>query len=294
MRILLLGASGQVGSELAPLLTPLGTLAAPSRAAFDLARPERLVALLDRLAPDAIVNAAAWTDVDGAEAQAALAHTVNADAPGALAAWAARHGAFLLHYSTDYVFDGRKATPYLEGDAPNPLNAYGRSKLAGEQAVAASGAAHLILRTGWVYRAGAHRNFLTGLLQRVEAGQALAAVVDQIGAPTWSRHLAQASAALLARWRHAPDSHISGVVHCTATGHTSRHGFALAVVEALYGAHAPPVQPARMADFPAPATRPANCRLDNGLLWQRYGLRLPDWQAGLRACLAAQRGDGPM
>ncbi|HRP98257.1 MAG TPA: dTDP-4-dehydrorhamnose reductase, partial [Rhodocyclaceae bacterium] len=197
MRLMVTGATGQVGFELARSLMPLGEVVALDRRACDLAQPLSLAAVVTRVAPDVIVNAAAYTAVDRAEAEEALATTINAEAPAVLAGAARAAGALLVHYSTDYVFDGAKAGAWREDDAVAPLNAYGRSKLAGERAIAASGCDHLILRTSWVYAArGA--NFVRTMLRLGAERERLAVVADQLGAPTWARNIADATAHVVA------------------------------------------------------------------------------------------------
>ena len=292
MRILLTGARGQVGWELARSLMPLGEVIAPGRERCDLARPETLAALVAELAPQVIVNAAAYTAVDRAETEETLAHRVNAEAVGELAVAARRAGALLVHYSTDYVFDGSKAGAYLEDDPVAPLNAYGRGKLAGEQAVAAAGCDYLIFRTTWVYAArGA--NFLLTMLRLGAEREALRVVADQFGAPTWARNIADASAQAVAQAcrERAAGNFRSGLFHMAGGGETSWHGFA----EAIF-AHARRVLPDRVlkvaevvpigsADYPTPAARPSNSRLDQQALAARFGLRLPHWEQALLRCL---------
>ncbi|THF60221.1 dTDP-4-dehydrorhamnose reductase [Pseudothauera rhizosphaerae] len=292
MRILLTGASGQVGRELARSLMPLGDIVAPGRADCDLARPQTLAALVARLAPDVIVNAAAYTAVDRAEGEEELATRINAEAVGELAHAAGGVGALLVHYSTDYVFDGAKDGPYREDDAVAPLNAYGRSKLAGERAVAESGCDHLVFRTTWVYAArGA--NFLLTMLRLGAERESLRVVADQIGAPTWARNIADATALAIAQARRerAEGRFASGLFHLVGGGETSWHGFAEAIFtlareklpeRALRVAE---VQAIASADYPTPAARPHNSRLDQQALAARFGLRLPHWQEALARCI---------
>ncbi len=292
MRILLTGASGQVGWELARSLMPLGEVLVPERTRCDLARPETLAALVAELAPQVIVNAAAYTAVDRAETDEALAMRVNAEAVGELAVAARRAGALLLHYSTDYVFDGSKAGAYLERDPVAPLNAYGRSKLAGEQAIAAAGCEHLIFRTTWVYAArGA--NFLLTMLRLGAERESLRIVADQFGAPTWARNIADASALALvqAQRERAAGRFTSGVFHLAGGGETTWHGFAEAIF-AQARTHLPgcrlrvtEVLPIATADYPTPAARPHNSRLDQQALAKRFGLRLPHWEVALARCI---------
>ena len=284
MNILLTGASGQLGHELARSLQALGEVNAPARAEMDLGDLDQLRKVVRALRPDLIVNAAAWTAVDLAEAEPAKALRVNGDAPALLAAEARRLGAPIVHYSTDYVFEGRKAGAYLETDAPTPLNAYGRSKLAGEQALAASGARHLVLRTSWVY--GMYgKNFLTTMLARARQGTALRVVADQRGAPTWTRTIAATTGVLLeqamtggAPWweRHG------GLYHLSCQGDTTWHGFAEAIME-IAGLDCA-VQPIGTDEYPAPARRPVNSVLCSHKLMAVAG-PLPDWKTALKMCL---------
>jgi dTDP-4-dehydrorhamnose reductase len=277
MKILLTGREGQVGWELERSLAPLGEVRATGRAELDLAQVDAVRREVRRTAPDIIVNAAAYTDVDRAESDPSPAMAVNAAAPGALAEEAKRIDALLVHYSTDYIFDGEKGQPYLEDDPPNPVNAYGESKLAGERAIRAAGCRHLILRTGWVYSARG-RNFLLTMLRLAREGKELRVVDDQSGAPTSARALAKATATLLGK------AGAGGTFHMTAAGATSWHGFA-AEIMACAGLGAK-VTAVRSAEFPRPARRPRDSRLDNGKLHGAFGVMLPEWQQGLRDCLA--------
>jgi dTDP-4-dehydrorhamnose reductase len=285
--VLLTGAGGQVGWELARALMPLGTVVMPGRERCDLARPETLAKLVDEVRPQIIVNAAAYTAVDQAEKEPDLAMTVNADAPGELAAAGRKHGALLVHYSTDYVFDGRKAAPYLEDDPPNPLGAYGRSKLAGEEAIRAAGGDFLIFRTSWVYSARG-RNFARTILRLAGELKTLQVVDDQVGAPTWARLVAETTALALHRdlALRRRGAFQSGLLNLTASGATSWHGFASAIVSAARERNAPlkcrEVAPIPTAKYPLLARRPANSRLYCGMLKVRYGLAMPSWETGLR------------
>ena len=287
MKILLTGCAGQLGRELKRSLACLGEVIACDRSQLDLARADPLRAALRSIAPAVIINAAAYTAVDKAEAEPGLADTINSLAPGILAAEARRLDALLIHYSTDYVFDGSKATAYTEGDAPAPLSAYGRSKLGGERAIAAAGGRHLIFRTSWVY--GLHgANFMKTMLRLARERNELRVVGDQVGAPTWSRHLADATSHVLAR-KDIPD----GLYHLAAAGETSWHGYAEAIFgEALRAGlleNIPVVNRIASADFPLPAARPANSRLDCSRFRRDFGLALPDWRTGLIDCLADAR-----
>jgi dTDP-4-dehydrorhamnose reductase len=286
VNILLTGKNGQVGWELQRTLQPVGKVAAFSHAGLDLADAAAIRSKLDEVRPDVIVNAAAYTAVDKAESEPELAHEVNAVAPALLAQEAARRGALLIHYSTDYVYDGAKAAPYVESDKTNPLGAYGRSKLAGEEGIRASGCDHLIFRTSWVYAArGA--NFLRTILRLAAEREELRIVMDQIGAPTWARLIAEATALALrqalAERRHGRFE--SGLFHLACAGETSWHGFASAIVASRSGLRVKTVTPITTADYPLPAPRPANSRLDTSAFRARFGLALPDWRDCLPLCL---------
>lgn len=280
MKILLTGRSGQVGYELQRSLAALGDMIAPDRAELDLAQPPTIERALEAHQPDIIVNAAAYTTVDRAEAERDLAFTVNAVAPGMLAHEARRLGALLVHYSTDYVFDGEKAGPYVEDDPTHPLSVYGLSKLEGEQAIRASGCRHLIFRTSWVYAARG-KNFLLAVFRLTRERPELRIVDDQFGAPTTALMLARATGAVLARpW----DDRASGTYHMTAAGRTTWCGFAREIVAAR--GLATPVVPIRTEEYPLPARRPRNSLLDNTKLHRTFGVRLPNWQEGLSQTLA--------
>ena len=287
-RILLLGRNGQVGTELSTSLKTLGDVTALDRTQADFSQPASLrdIVLVHR--PDIIVNAAAYTAVDRAESDAALAQAVNADSPGVLAQAARDIDALLVHYSTDYVFNGRKQSPYVEDDATDPQGAYGRSKRDGEDAVRASGAKHLILRTSWVYAAHGN-NFVRTMLRLAREREILRVVADQIGAPTGAATIADVTVQCLARLADGTvdPATASGIYHLTASGATSWHGLASAVVEqarATLGTDAlavRDVQPITAAEYPLPAARPANSRLCCDKLQDRFGIILPDWQPGV-------------
>ena len=284
--ILLTGKNGQVGWELQRALLPLGRIHAFGHAELDLADAGAVRRKLDEMRPDVIVNAAAYTAVDKAESEPEQAQAINAAAPTLLADEAARHGTLLIHYSTDYVYDGTKATPYVESDAVKPLGAYGRSKLAGEAGIELSGADHLIFRACWIYAArGA--NFLRTILRLAAEREELRVVADQVGAPTWARLIAEATAhALKQAMRERREGCFeSGVYHLAAAGETSWHGFASAIVEGRSGLRAKTVTPIATVDYPLPAARPANSRLNTDNFQHRFGLVLPDWRDGLRLCL---------
>lgn len=293
MKILLTGTSGQVGWELARTLAPLGTLLTPSRAEFDLNQPHTLAATMRAWQPDIVINPAAWTAVDLAECEANAAWQVNAQAPAVLAQVAAELNIPLIHFSTDYVFDGQHNRPWEETDMPAPLGVYGASKLAGEQAVLSSGVAGLIFRTTWVYgRRG--KNFLLTMLRLAAEREELRVVADQYGAPTWSRQLAEATALVLMMLRQSPLGlneavrQVSGVYHLSAGGQTSWHGFAEAIVHATASARVqqPRVIPISTAEYPLPAARPAYSVLNNDKFAATFGLRLPAWRDSLYQCLA--------
>ncbi|CAG0965929.1 dTDP-4-dehydrorhamnose reductase [Rhodocyclaceae bacterium] len=286
MNILLTGKNGQVGWELQRTLQPVGKVTACDHAGLDLADAAAVRRKLDEVRPDVIVNAAAYTAVDKAESEPEQANAVNAAAPALLAQEAVQRGALLIHYSTDYVFDGAKASPYVETDPTNPLGAYGRSKLAGEEGIRASGCDHLIFRTSWVYAArGA--NFLRTILRLAAEREELRIVADQVGAPTWARLIAEATALALrqalAERRHGRFE--SGLFHLTCAGETSWHGFASLIVASRGGLRVKTVTPIATADYPTPAKRPANSRLNTDAFRARFGLALPDWRDCLPLCL---------
>lgn len=287
MRILLTGAAGQLGRELKRSLACLGEVIARDRQQLDLAQADALRDAVRAVAPTVIVNAAAYTAVDQAETEPTVADAINALAPAILAEEAKRLGAMLIHYSTDYVFDGRKAAPYTEDDTPAPLSAYGRSKRAGELAIAAADSRHLIFRTSWVY--GLHgANFMKTMLRLGRERSELRVIGDQFGAPTWTRHLADVTALIAAR-KEVPN----GLYHLAAAGETSWHGYAEAIFAEAQRAglidKAPVVHRIASANYPLPAPRPANSRLDCAKFRRDFGLALPDWRAGLADCLADSR-----
>ena len=275
MKILLTGSTGQVGSALLEALPALGEVVAPSRPQLDLGRPASVREAVRTAKPDLIVNAAAYTAVDQAEGEEALAFAANRDGPAVLAEEAARRGALLVHFSTDYVFDGEKPSPYVETDAPNPLNAYGRSKLAGEQAIRASGCRHLILRTGWIY-AERGKNFAMTILRLAKQGKELRVVDDQWGAPTPSRMIAKAVPGAISRI--LGDESLAGLYHMSAAGSTTWCRFAGAIVGTK-------VTAISSSEYRAAARRPKNSVLDNSKLNTRLGIRLPSWEEGLKETL---------
>jgi len=287
VKILLTGKNGQVGFELRRALAPLGDIVAVDQAMCNLADAAALRALVRDVAPDVIVNPAAYTAVDKAESDRDTAYAVNALAPGVLGEEAARLGALVVHYSTDYVFDGAKDGAYGEDDVPAPRSVYGASKLAGELALAAATPRHLVLRTSWVV--GAHGgNFAKTMLRLAAEREALNVVADQFGAPTSAALLADVTAQLIRQHaRDAAGSFPYGTYHVTASGATSWHAYARFVIETALAAGKPlkatpdHVHPLTTADYPTPASRPANSRLDTQKFRDAFGLRLPPWQEGV-------------
>jgi dTDP-4-dehydrorhamnose reductase len=289
---LVTGGTGQVGHELVRELAVLGRVVAPTSAELDLAEPARIREVVRRVRPDVVVNAGAYTAVDRAESEVARCRAINAVAPGVLAEETAVLGAGLVHFSTDYVFDGSAARAYTETDAPNPVSVYGSTKLAGERAVEAVGGAHVILRTSWVYGArGA--NFLRTMLRLARERSELRVVADQVGAPTWSRLVATATAhvlrAMLADGAPAaPFGSRSGIYHLTSGGRATWHEFATAIVEGdprRAEQRCERVVPIATAEYPTPARRPASSLLDTTKLTRTFGLVLPDWREQLRLVL---------
>lgn len=288
LRILLTGGTGQVGWELQRTLACLGEVRALSRQALDLTDCDSIRRVLRDWRPDIVVNPAAHTAVDKAESEIELATAINATAPGVLAEETAELGALLVHYSTDYIFDGTKPSPYVEDDAVNPQNIYGRTKWAGEQAVRANNPRHLILRTSWVYgRRGA--NFLLTMQRLMRERPELKIVNDQIGAPTWSRMIAEATAQILAQCvgpSRCADIEPWGTYHLTSAGETSWHGFAQAIAKLHRDELAARLLPIPSSEYPTPAKRPANSRLSNAKLAAVFGIALPGWRQALELCLA--------
>jgi len=293
MNILLVGCNGQVGWELQRSLAPLGALTAcdfdsPEPLRADFAQPESLRALVQRVQPQVIVNAAAHTAVDKAESEPDLARTLNATAPGVLADEAKRSGALLVHYSTDYVFDGSGSAPRTETSPTGPLSVYGRTKLEGEQLIAGSGCAHLILRTSWVYAARGG-NFARTMLRLAAERDALNVIDDQIGAPTGADLLADVTAHAIRRVLEQPQ--LQGLYHCVAAGETSWFEYARCVIEwaRARGQNikvAPEaIAPIATSAYPTPAQRPLNSRLDTRKLQTAFGLHLPHWQQGVQRML---------
>lgn len=283
MKILLTGAGGQVGYELERSLQALGQVTAVGRAHMDLSDLDQVRDVIRSVKPGLIVNAAAYTAVDKAESEPVLARRINAEAPEVMALEARKLGAAMVHYSTDYVFDGSKAGAYVETDAPNPVNVYGQTKLEGEQAVAAAGIDHLVLRTSWVFGMRG-KNFLLTMLRLAKERDELRVVCDQHGAPTWSRTVADTTAVLLARAQEGGDAwwkQHSGIYHLTSGGQTSWWGFTEAIIESQDLACT--VAPITSADYPLPARRPENSVMDCTRL--QAMCTLPHWRDALALCL---------
>jgi len=281
VNILLLGAHGQVGAALRPLLASMGTLTAWTRADLDLQQPAQIRARVLEVRPQLIINAAAYTAVDRAESEPHIAHAINATAPAVLAAVASQCDALLVHYSTDYVFDGNKTTPYLEEDAAHPLNVYGQTKLEGERAIQSSGCRHLIFRTSWVYSATGH-NFLRTILRLAKTQSRLRIVADQQGAPTAAPMIARLT--LQAIQAVQADTQRAGLYHLSAAGQTTWHGFAQAIVQAA--GFDVPVDTITTLDYPTPARRPMYSVLDHQRLRTQLDLRPTSWQLGLEEVMA--------
>jgi dTDP-4-dehydrorhamnose reductase len=304
VRILLTGKSGQIGAELDRLLPEIGEVVGVDRQQLDLAHPDQIRRVIRDIRPRLIVNAAAYTPVDLAEKEKTIARSINTDAPGVMAEEARNIGAALVHYSTDYVFDGAKTTPYDETDPTNPVNAYGRTKLGGEDAIRHAAVPHLILRTQWVY-GNRGKNFLLTILRLATEREELRVVNDQFGAPTWSRQIARATKDILGKLIR-PDAgaqsfeQVSGTYHMTAAGVTTWFGFAQAIleeasselswIETATNGHAligRPIIPITTAEYPTPARRPAYSVLSNSRLSRTFGVQLPNWRAQLRSAVTA-------
>lgn len=285
MKVLISGRNGQVAQALLSSLQGLGEIICLGRAELDLADVDAVRAQVRALRPDLIINAAAYTAVDQAESEPEQAFAINAIAPGVLAEEAKALGVPLIHYSTDYVFDGSKSVPYQENDASQPLGIYGQSKLAGEQAIAAVGGDYLILRTSWVYSLYG-RNFLLTMQRLLQEREELRVVSDQIGAPTWAGTIADTTRALIEQWQ-AGSAGAWGIYHLTGQGETSWFGFASAIGEHLKAAGKPCARllPIASSEYPTPAQRPANSRLDCSRLQTAWNVRLPQWQVALADCL---------
>jgi dTDP-4-dehydrorhamnose reductase len=288
--ILLIGKQGQIAWELQVTLATLGNVTVLGSQELDLNNPDQIIDRVRSIQPQIIVNAAAYTAVDKAESEPELCMSINANAPGVLAELARQSQALLVHYSTDYVFDGQKTSPYVETDPTNPLGVYGASKLAGERAIIQVDCPHLILRTTWVY-GNRGKNFLLTILRLAAEKLELKIVADQIGAPTWSRSIAEATSQIVAQC-HQDRSSIKGLYNLSAAGSTSWHGFASEIVSqyrALYPERHLAIQnivPIPASEYPTPAQRPANSRLDNSKILQDFGVILPDWNSSLGQLLA--------
>lgn len=287
MKILLIGKNGQVGWELLRTLAPLAEVVAVDYPEVNFTDTVALRRLVVETRPNAVVNAAAYTAVDKAETEQALCHQINATGPGVLAEEARKIGAFLVHYSTDYIFDGTKQTPYVETDAPNPLGVYGTMKLEGDQAVQASGVDHLIFRLCWVYGARG-QNFLLTMQRLAREREKLRVVRDQVGCPTWARMVAETTAFALRQVTQSADrSAFNGAYHLAASGSTSWHGFASRIIELMPEADRKcrEIEGVTTAEYPTPSKRPAYSVLNCDKLQATFGLRLPDWETSLRQVL---------
>jgi dTDP-4-dehydrorhamnose reductase len=287
MKILLIGKNGQVGWELRRTLAPLAEVVAVDYPEIDFTDVPALRQFVAATRPSVVVNAAAYTAVDKAETEIELCRQINAVAPGVLAEEAKKLGALMVHYSTDYIFDGAKTSPYVETDAPNPLGTYGRTKLEGDRAVKASGADHLIFRLCWVYGARG-QNFMLTMQRLAREREKLRVVGDQFGCPTWSRMIAETTALALKQVLAGADvSRFNGEYHFAAGGQANWHEFASRIIELMPEAEKKcrAVEKITTAEYPTPAKRPAYSVLDCGKLQKTFGLRLPDWEASLRQVL---------
>jgi len=307
-KILLTGKNGQVGHDLQHFLPALGEVVAFDRQGLDLSKPAKIREVIRRIQPSIIVNAAAYTAVDRAENEESLAHAVNAEAPAIMSEEAKKIGAVVVHYSTDYVFDGTKTTPYQENDPTNPLNVYGRTKLGGEQAIRSSGVNHLIFRTAWVY-ATRGKNFLLTILRLATQREELRIVGDQIGAPSWSRGIASSTMRVLQQLLQKTnnsqgwDKNLSGTYHMTAAGETNWFEFTTAILEHASKEGSQPAEwitaatsgnplltrrvlPIKTAEYPTPAKRPAYSVLSNSLLQTVFGIKLSDWKTQLNSAFS--------
>lgn len=290
--ILVTGKNGQVGWELQRTLMPLGTIVALGREEMDLSRPDQIRNAILKIKPDVVVNAAAYTAVDKAEAEPQLAMKINGVAPGILASEAKNIGALLIHYSTDYVFDGTKEGPYVETDLPNPINVYGWTKLAGEQAITGVESDFLILRTTWVY-AGRGHNFLRTVLRLAQEREELRMIDDQIGSPTWARFIAETTAHVIRQALHEQRAGCfdSGLYHLTSSGQTSWFGFTEKIIEnvrkmpAGQNLKARHIIPISTDQYPLPAKRPQNSVLSCLGLVDRFELEMPNWEQSITDCM---------
>lgn len=290
--ILITGKNGQVGWELQRALLPLGHIVALDRQELDLSNAESIRKGIQHIRPDVIVNAAAYTMVDKAEEEQGPAMQINGIAPGILAEEARQQKALLIHYSTDYIFDGSKSTAYTEADAPGPMNVYGATKLAGEQAIQSIDGDHVILRTSWVYGSRGN-NFLLTMLRLMQERENLRVVADQVGAPTWARLIAGATALIVKQSlsERQQKTFESGLYHLTSSGQTSWYGFAEKIREIVQQQNKKDVlkieniTPVSSEEYPTPAKRPRNSRMAISKLQQKYNLSMPGWDAALELCL---------
>jgi dTDP-4-dehydrorhamnose reductase len=287
MLVLVTGVTGQVGGALLKVLRPAGSIVAAGRDQLDLAQPDRIASVLDRIGPELIVNPAAYTAVDRAEDERELAFRINAEAPGAIARWAAARNVPLIHFSTDYIFDGADTRPWREDDPARPLSAYGASKLAGEEAVRSAGGPYLIVRTSWVY-AATGSNFLRTIARLASERKELRVVADQFGAPTSARLIADAVAGIIGTDNVLLADRFTasgGVVNVAASGETSWHGFAMAIVEGLRARGVElaveSIVPIATKDYPTKAKRPENSRLDLTRLRRVFRIDTPTWDQAL-------------
>ena len=289
-KILLTGKNGQVGSDLEPLLKKLGIVLATDRTRLDLACPEQIRECVRAFHPTVIINTAAYTAVDRAENEPELAAKINTNGPAVLAEESAKCGALLIHFSTDYVFDGTKVGSYLETDLINPLNVYGRTKADGEEAIVRSGCAHVILRTSWVY-SGRGSNFLLTILRLAREREELRIVDDQIGAPTSSAAIAHATMELLRCVLNDMTLIESGIYHLTALGNCSWFGFASEIIRltADRRQRQPKLVPITSSEYGARAARPLNSRLDCSKIRQKFGIKMPEWHSALSSLITSAR-----
>jgi dTDP-4-dehydrorhamnose reductase len=303
LNILILGRTGQVARDLQLLLPPVGSVSCVGRPEFDLSQPDSIRELIRQRRPDVLINAAAYTSVDRAESEPAMAMKINAEAPGMMAEEAKRLGSLFISYSTDYVFDGKKSAPYVEGDAPNPLNVYGASKLAGDRAIEAVGGSYIIFRTSWVYSATG-RSFLNTIVKLATEREELRVVDDQIGAPTWSRDIAAATTQVIRQSMTSAGAGQNasealrdrrGIYNLTAEGSVSWCGFAMAILEETkkqrksHGGLAG-ITPISTSQYPTPARRPLNSRLLNNKVHEVFGVLLPPWRESLTRVIKEKAG----
>ena len=289
MKILLTGKTGQIGEELNNIVGDIGNLITVDKKQLDLSKPNSIEPVILDIKPDIIINPAAYTAVDKAEEEPDLAMTVNALAPGLLAKAAKKVGAGLIHYSTDYIFDGCSEIPYKEEDPPNPLNVYGKTKLAGEKAIAEVGVPFLIIRTSWVYSLHG-KNFLKTIEKLAEEKDTIKVIDDQIGAPTWARSVALKTHQILKqclnkKWLETKDCNLSGIFHVTSQGKTSWYGFAREVLNMSNTSQNIKLIAIPTSDYPTPATRPSNSLLNNEKIQKVFGLDMPHWEDALKDCM---------